>query len=646
MYLTFKKRPTIPADCDIVFVADAFIDDIIGGAELSSDALIKASPYKVHTLHSRDVDINLLEKGVDKFWIFGNFSALDLALIPTIVANMTYSIIEYDYKYCRYRSPEKHEANEGSPCNCHTEQHGLLISAFMQGAKSLWWMSEKQKAAYEAVFPFLTNKTSTVLSSVFDEETFALFELMRANQDVQKQGWIVLGSPSWVKGADLAETWCKEQGHKYEVVWGVDYHTILDKLVHAEGFAYLPRGRDTCPRMVIEAKLLGCKLHLNDHVQHATEEWFMADDLTTLSYLYMARQRFWNGIKSDMSEPTQTLSGYTTTFNCIDADYPYKECIASMLGFCDQVVVVDAGSTDGTWEYLTALAATDQRLVVHRCVRDRSTPRWAIDFDGKQKALARSLCTSAFCWQQDCDEIVDTSDYQKIRELVTRFPRAAQLICLPVIEYWGSRGKVRADVHNWKWRLSRNVPGLTHGIPAELRRFDADGRLYAAPGSDSCDYVMLGDYSRVPHMNFYTSEIDALRRRAFDDEDEAALIEYEEWYNEIVKHLPAVHHYSWFNVARKARTYRTFWSDFWTSMYGAPPTAKNMWFDKPWDHVTDSELVQRAHDAEDLLGGWVFHRPIDLTASVPHITCVKDHPAVMQTWIARNARSNVGIGIT
>lgn len=638
MYLTFKRRPSIPHDCDIVFVADAFVNDFVGGAELTSDALITSSPFKVHKIYSRDVDIKLLESGVDKFWIFGNYASLDMSLIPTIVANMNYSIIEYDYKYCRYRSPEKHAANEGTPCNCHVEQHGMFISAFMHGAKSLWWMSERQKAVYEKLFPTLRGKKSTVLSSVFDESTFALINLINTNPSPTRSGWIVLGSPSWVKGADAAAQWCQQQGHNYEVVWGLDYHSLLTRLASAEGFVYLPHGSDTCPRMVIEAKLLGCKLHLNENVQHACEEWFNADDVTCMSYLYMARQRFWNGTKRDMAEPTQTLSGYTTTFNCVESDYPFVEGITSMLEFCDEVVVVDAGSTDGTWETLTSLASKHDNLVVHRCERDRTNPRWALEFDGKLKALARSMCTSAFCWQQDSDEVLNESDYGKVRELIAHFPKTVQLICLPVIEYWGSRGKVRADVHNWKWRLSRNVPGMTHGIPAELRMYDKDGCLYAARGTDGCDYVMLGDYSRVPYMNFYTSDVDTLRWRAIQDEDDDALVEYEEWYNEIVKNLPTVHHYSWFNVARKAKTYRTFWTEFWKSMYGEEPSVENMWFDRPWDEVTDEQLEQRAHELEDRMGGWVFHKPVDMEAAVPHIMCVKDHPNVMKQWIKRNSR--------
>ena len=47
-------------------------------------------------------------------------------------------------------------------------------------------------------------------------------------------------------------------------------------------------------------------------------------------------------------------------------------------------------------------------------------------------------------------------------------PKNMDLICLPVIEYWGKNEKVRIDVNPWKWRLSKNRPYITHGIPAKL----------------------------------------------------------------------------------------------------------------------------------------------------------------------------------
>ena len=112
-----KKEIVIPDTSDIVFVSDLFSSDHLGGAELTTDAIIDSSPMNVFRLHSSDVDEKILESGVNKFWIFGNFSNLNFDLIPTIIANMNYSIVEYDYKYCQYRSPEKHKVAENTECD-------------------------------------------------------------------------------------------------------------------------------------------------------------------------------------------------------------------------------------------------------------------------------------------------------------------------------------------------------------------------------------------------------------------------------------------------------------------------------------------------------------------------------------------------
>ena len=143
-----EKEIDIPVDCDIIFVADMFSKDYVGGDELTTDALIDSSPLNVLRIHSKDLTLKTLEKGFQKYWIFGNFSNMDMGLIPSIVSNLKYSILEYDYKYCRYRSPEKHMFSENTPCDCHNQMHGKLISAFYHGSKSLWWMSENQMEKY------------------------------------------------------------------------------------------------------------------------------------------------------------------------------------------------------------------------------------------------------------------------------------------------------------------------------------------------------------------------------------------------------------------------------------------------------------------------------------------------------------------
>lgn len=640
----------IPQEAQIVFVSDMYVDDYVGGAELTTQSLIDSCPLPYAKLHSKDVNMQTLQEGYHCHWIFGNFSGLDFNLIPTIVGNMKYSILEYDYKYCRFRSPEKHQNIQGTPCDCHNQPVGKIISAFFQGAQALWWMSEAQKERYLTFFPFLSDKDNIVLSSVFDHKTLGKMKLLRdQSSGAARKNWIVLGSDSWVKGAESAKAWCEQQGKEYEVVWNVSYDEMLSKLASSEGFVYLPAGADTCPRMVIEAKLLGCKLHLNDYVQHAKEEWFDTDDVESIhDYLYSATDLFWNSIKNILNY-TPKISGYTTTYNCIAQEYPFESSIRSMLNFCDEVCVVDGGSTDGTLYKLYQLAKefaepgelteefindveseipessskirsiTTKKLKVKRVDRDWTHPRHAV-FDGMQKAEARVMCTGDFCWQMDSDEVVDESDATKVADLCKKLPQNIEVVSLPVIEYWGGLDKVRLDIQPWKWRLSKNSPNITHGIPAELRRIDSEGNLYALEGTDGCDMIYVDSGERVPHVTFHNQESEMLRRQAMAG-DPNALQAYQDWFNQVIDNLPGVHHYSWYNISRKIRTYKNYWTKHWNSLYNksVEDTADtNMMFDLPWSQIADDMIEKRAQELKEKTGGWIWHQKWDGRIT-PHI---------------------------
>ena len=626
----FETQPSIsiPDSAQVVFVSDLFAKDYQGGAELTTQALIDSSPFEVYCVRSNDVTMDLLESGHTKYWIFGNYSRMNLELIPTIISNLDYSVLEYDFKYCRYRSPEKHAIDTGKECDCHDDIHGKLISSFYHGAKSLWWMSEKQMEVYLKHFPFLAEKDNTVLSSVFDDAFFLAIKILRERyKDHKRKGWVVLGSTSWIKGADLAEQWCKENNKDYEILWGIPYDNLLEKLAMAEGFVYLPKGNDTCPRMVIEAKLLGCKLHINDYVQHKDEIWFDTDDMIdTESYLFAARERFWRGIKINM-EWVPNISGYTTTLNPTKNGYPWKASIESMLEFCNEVVVVDGGSTDGSWEELLEWSKKDDRIKSHLVERDWEHKRFAV-FDGMQKAEARSRCTGDFLWQMDADEIVHENDCKKIIQLIRAFPSQVDLISLPVIEYWGSEEKVRMDVNPWKWRLSRNNPNITHGIPGQLRKEDDDGNIYASLGTDGCDYIFKDTLEMVPHASFYSNQAHELRSMALQD-NEDAIQKYQEWFQLNIDMLPSVHHYSWFDLERKIKTYKDYWSQHWQSLYDITQEDtpdNNMFFNKSWDDVTEDDISELANDLKNKMGGWVFHSKVDFSKPTRHLTLNTSHP--------------------
>lgn len=624
------------ADSDIIFIADMFADQYAGGAELTTEALIKTSgDLRVCKINASDVTMEILSLGFEKYWIFTNFSGLNTELIPTIIANLRYSVVEYDFKYCQYRSPEKHEVATGSPCDCHDQMQGKMVSAFFYGSESMFWMSERQKQKYLDHFPFLEKRSNVLLSSIFSKESLEKISMLLASESQKNDRYLIVGSESWIKGVEDSIQYCEENNLKYEVVSGLSHEKLLEKMNSFKGMVFLPLGGDTCPRTVIEAKLLGCELIINDNVLHKDEPWFASDSPeSVIDWISNGPTRFWSEVNRQKNRQP-TISGYTTTHNCISQKYPFEASISSLLGFCDQVVVVDGGSTDGTVQKLEEMAAQDSRLIIHVQKRDWDSKRFAV-FDGLQKALGRALCTGEFCWQQDSDEIVHQKDYKKIKQLVKQLPKTMDLVSLPVIEFWGKKGKIRVDVNPWKWRLSRNRPYITHGIPATLRVFDEDGVLYSLPGSDGCDYIRSDSYEPIPFVNFYTEEAHSLRSAALSG-DSSSLEGYSLWLQETVSSLPSVIHYSWYDIERKIGTYKNYWSKHWQSLYNIEQddTAENnMFFNKAWSEVTDDEISEMASRLEEEMGGWIFHEKVNFDRPTPSLSVSNEvHPDVIKGWL-------------
>jgi ADP-heptose:LPS heptosyltransferase/glycosyltransferase involved in cell wall biosynthesis len=253
------------------------------------------------------------------------------------------------------------------------------------------------------------------------------------------------------------------------------------------------------------------------------------------------------------------ISGYTTVYNCEKLGIPYIPAIKSMLGFCDEVVVVDGCSDDGTYEKLQELVAQDARVKVYQNPFDWTEP----GVDGLQKAFARAVCENEFLWQQDADEIVHEDDYNKIKLITKRFPTSHDILHLPVIELWGSSTEVTARRHCWKWRMSKNNPQITHGINAAARLTDEKtGKIYAKEGmSDGCEYVDLVTNQMMPHTGFYNDQIDAARKFMPDH--------YSVGINEVFDKLPSVWHTSWMDIDNKINQLKKggTWDKLWSLLY-------------------------------------------------------------------------------
>jgi len=353
----------------IICVSDSFVKDYVGGAELTTQAIIDSSLYPCMKSHSHRVTVSLMKQYKDAFWIFGNFANLRDECILYALKNLKYIVLEYDYKYCRFRSPEKHALAEGK-CDCHLTSKGKMVSVFYNNAQTVWWMSHGQRQRYRNLFPFLKEDKNKVLSSVFSDETIDLIE----NLDTSKKNdkWIILNSNSWIKGVDDAIEYAKENNLKYELVWGLEYEKLLEKMAKSKGLIFFPRAADTCPRLVIEAKLLNCELILNENVQHKDEEWFENRE-TILTYLKNRTEMFWDHFElvNNLETPSHNLSKKQSRFNVVvpfyNAEKWLKKCITSIKrqkysNF--RCFLIDDMSDDNSISVVEELIKEDERFVL------------------------------------------------------------------------------------------------------------------------------------------------------------------------------------------------------------------------------------------------------------------------------------------
>ncbi len=331
------------------------------------------------------------------------------------------------------------------------------------------------------------------------------------------------------------------------------------------------------------------------------------------------------------------ISGYTLTYNCDSQNFPWRESIQSHLNFCDEVVVIDDNSSDGTYEMLRAWAEKDERIILHSAQKTDDA-RLKIYSGSHLKTLGRRLSSGEFLWQFDVDEIVHEDDYQKIHQLCDAIPKDIEIIALPVLEYWGPKGKCRIDVNPWKWRISRNNPKIIHGLPKDQRAFDKDGNMYSK-GADGDDYIYEDTLERVPWAMTWTPDAEKLRQISLQAKDQTVSDKYGELMSAYISHYPAIYHYSWWSLRRKVVSYRDYWRKHWPSIFNTDPndtSENNVFFDKPWSQVTESDIDEVSLRLEREMGGWICHRKVNFSTPTPWFFNNR-HPKIMKTWCEKNS---------
>lgn len=115
-----------------------------------------------------------------------------------------------------------------------------------------------------------------------------------------------------------------------------------------------------------------------------------------------------------MNKPT--LGGSLFCYNAIKNDYCLSESVESLKALCDKVVVLDAGSTDGTQELVQSFA--DEKTTIILC----DTNEWESQHGREKLAYftnkAKSYLFTDWHFNLQADEVVHENCFDAIREAI------------------------------------------------------------------------------------------------------------------------------------------------------------------------------------------------------------------------------------
>ena len=261
------------------------------------------------------------------------------------------------------------------------------------------------------------------------------------------------------------------------------------------------------------------------------------------------------------------ISAYAIIKDGIKYGFPYEECIRSAMAIVDEMVVVDGGSTDGTYEHLLTLAAdyveqdenknVTANLKIFKHEWDTNCPT----LFGDEKTYARQMCTGTHLIQLDCDELIHEPNRGDIRKLVEKM-RFADVIDLPCINFYGDDTTIRVEPNAWKWRISRNDPNIVHGVHKDARKFDPETGMVTMDKnqSDSCEYIYNDSLAICNHRTAFDPRMLMVHEKMLKRQCPAEA--YAEAIKGLIEDGPVVFHYSWLNHDRKKAN-----GEFWDRTY-------------------------------------------------------------------------------
>ena len=221
--------------------------------------------------------------------------------------------IEYDYGFCQARCKQGYQKFfEKEEWNPFDGEFGQARKSFYNNiyynSKSCFFMSDKQKDLFSEFLDLSMVPTVVIGSAFKNEHISSMLDLRykRRNGEIEvlDKAMVIDGNGGWHsegKGVFQSMAYCKRNNIYFDLVKSSDYESMLKVMSKYKTLIHHPVVDDTCPRVTIEAKIIGLENDLNEQCQHKDEPWFKDFSLDdTLEHMGQKKTEFQNFIKDQI----------------------------------------------------------------------------------------------------------------------------------------------------------------------------------------------------------------------------------------------------------------------------------------------------------------------------------------------------------
>ena len=252
----------------VVFISDFFAHQISGGAEIYDQILmteLESRGVKVCKFNSAEFTkkhFTLYEK-MDFVFLVSNFIQLreDVKKVMQVYSSK-YCILEHDHKYLSNRNPADFK-------DFKAPNQMIINRDFYKSAKCVFCQSTKH--AEVLAMNLNIDNVENLSCSLWSKEQI---NLIRSKICTKNNSAMIINDSNTIKGTKESISLCQKKGIDFNLIAKLPYESYLGQLAIHEKFVFLPKTLESFCRVILEARMLGCKLITNNLNGCTYEPWF------------------------------------------------------------------------------------------------------------------------------------------------------------------------------------------------------------------------------------------------------------------------------------------------------------------------------------------------------------------------------------